>query len=189
MGLGATSSWLLNKNYKRQIHDMKNIPKYMYTFIYKKNLLAFATTNNLRSLFLDENCAWFLEEARGYLGRGKASQSSIPRKVMSGGSRFARALPRNLKNRFQRSWAGSLLFWVSPYDTAAYDIVGSRLWKKIIETPGIAIHSCSIASYILLSFPLSYSAAQYSFRILWFLCVMLSAWEGARLLSWPPSPG
>ena len=52
----------------------------------------------------------FLKGARGYLGRGKASQSSIPRKVMSGGSRFARALPRSLKNRFQRSSADCLAF-------------------------------------------------------------------------------
>ena len=45
------------------------------------------------------------------------------------------------------------------------------LMEKMIETPGIAIHSCSTASlaFILLSFPLSHNAAQYSFRILWFL--------------------
>ena len=77
--------------------------------VHIKNILAFATTNNLRSLFLGENCAGFLKGARGYLGRGKASQSSIPSKVMSGGSRFAGSIFQGLKKkRFQRSCADSL---------------------------------------------------------------------------------
>ena len=62
--------------------------------VHIKNIIAFATTNNLRSLFLGENCAGLLKGARGYLGRGKANQSSIPSKVMSGGSRFAGVFSR-----------------------------------------------------------------------------------------------
>ena len=62
--------------------------------VHIKNLFAFVITNNLRSLFLGENCAGFLKGARGYLGRGKASQSSILSKVMSGGFKFARVFPR-----------------------------------------------------------------------------------------------
>ena len=169
--------------------------------VHIKNLLAFATTNNLRSLFLGENCAGFLKGARGYLGRGKASQSSIPSKVMSGGSKFARVFPRGLKKkRFQPSSADSLAcelalcyfefrFTAQPPMISSAAAYGKNDWNPWYCHTLLFDCIPSFHNSILLSLP--QCSTVFIPHTMVSLSVMLSAWRwaGARLLSWPPCPG
>ena len=171
--------------------------------VHIKNLLAFATTNNLRSLFLGENCAGFLKGARGYVGWGKASQSSIPSipaRSWAGAPSLQGYFPGVKKKTFPAVFrrlfslrAGSLLFWVSLYGTAAYDIIGSRLWKKWLKPlvlPYTLVHCIpSFHTSILPSLP--QCRIVFIRHTMLSLSVMLSPWRwaGARLLSWPPGPG
>ena len=84
--------------------------------------------------------------------------------------------------------AGSLLSGVSHYGTAAYDIIGSRLWKKWLKPlvlPYTLVHCIpSFHTSILPSLP--QCRIVFIRHTMLSLSVMLSPWRwaGARLVHW-----
>ena len=171
--------------------------------VHIKNLLAFATTNNLRSLFLGENCAGFLKGARGYVGWGKASQSSIPSipaRSWAGAPSLQGYFPGVKKKRFQPSSADSLAcelalcyfefrFTAQPPTISSAAAYGKNDWNPWYCHTLLFDCIPSFHTSILSSLP--QCSTVFIPHTMVSLSVVLSAWRwaGARLLSWPPCPG
>ena len=179
MGLGATSSWLLKMNYNvryitRKIFPNKCTCSYKKSSCIRYNKQPKITLSGWKLRRILKRGTWLFRQRKG-----KSKQYS--QQGHERGLQVCKGISQGLKKkRFQPSSADSLACELA-LCYFSFALRHSRLryhrqplMEKMIETPGIAIHSCSIASlaFILLSFPLSHNAAQYSFRILWFLWVL-----------------
>ena len=146
----------------------------------------------LRRIF--KRGTWLFRQRKGkskqYSQQGNERRLQVCREYFPGVKK--KTFPAVLRRLFSLR-AGSLLSGVSHYGTAAYDIIGSRLWKKWLKPlvlPYTLVHCIpSFHTSILPSLP--QCRIVFIRHTMLSLSVMLSPWRwaGARLLSWPPGPG
>ena len=140
MGLGATSSWLLKMNYNvryitRKIFPNKCTRSYKKYFCIRYNKQPKITLSGWKLRRFLKRGTWLFRQMKGkskqYSQQGHERGLQVC-KGISQGLKKKKTFPAVFRRLFSLR-AGSLLFWVSLYGTAAYDIIGSRLWKKWLK--------------------------------------------------------